>query len=940
VTVKKITLRGVATHNLKAIDLEIPHGQLLAVCGPSGSGKSSLIVDTLYAEGQRRYVESFSPYARQYLDQVEKPPADRLDGIPPSVVAINRIGKFGRRATVASTTELLGLLQLFFAKAARVVCPDCDIPIERARVESVTEAIKSLPDGTRLQIGFDAGPLDAARYAMLKSTGFLRVIVNGETLTLEALADQPMESSSCQIIVDRIKADSTESTRIAESLRTALHHGGGALMVWSEHPLAISEDASTHFAKVTVDGRGWMRQEFFVDLICPKCRRQFSDAEPNLFSESSPLGACPDCEGLGESSEYDMALIVPDDSKSIAEDAIAPWASPAYVHERDELMELAADYGIDVDAPWKKLSKAVRQRIWEGVPERKFGGLSGFFRWLEKRRYKMHLRIFAARWRSFSICQTCQGDRLRTNVLSYRVAEKTLIDVLKMDASAACEFFEGLNVSVVDAATAQIHARIMDSLRALQQLGLGYLPLSRTMRNLSLGEQQRVLIARMLRTSLVNLLYVFDEPTSGLHPLDAARVIDSIVDLHRRSNTVAVADHNRQFLSRCERIIELGPGSGERGGNVVFDGSFQALQKASRKASSGRAWLIQSNDVSEPRERRSGKRQPITLSGCTGRNLKGIDVSFPAGVICQVIGVSGSGKATLVRDTLFAHVARELGLGGEPPLPFESARGDAAIDGAILIDESPLTRTARSNPATFVKAYDPIRKLFAETEGAKKHRMTARHFSFNVAGGRCDKCQGVGVLNVDMHFLGELRTVCDECSGRRFRPEVLEARYRGMNIVEVLEMSAQQAFPFFRGERKIQVALKSLMDAGLGYLRLGQSLNTLSTGEERRLRLAPYLGSTTRGRSLYVIMRPTFGLHPGEIPRLVDAFDSLVDVGHSLIIVDNDLRLAHYADWLIEMGPGAGDEGGEVVFAGVPEDLPRSTTSPTAEFLRASTNGK
>jgi excinuclease ABC subunit A len=954
---KKIELRGVRVNNLKNIDLEIPHGQLVVVCGPSGSGKSSLVTGTLFCEGQRRYVETFSPYARQFMDQVERPAAERMLGIPPAIGYVSRPGRFGRRATIASTIEFLHHLQLLFTRIAEVICPKCERLVEKHNPQSIADWVESLATGNKLQVGFLAGQEDRHSVPELQGAGFVRAIVGESTVALSELSSDRIRTSPL-VIVDRFVAGKVDRQRLLDSLTTAFDFGSGALVV-----LVESNSEADKGAIRQVDGGSWIERRFFRELVCPICFQRFAEPDLQRLSDSSPLGACPKCEGLGSVSEYDMAKIVPDEEVSIRDGAIAPWNSPNYVHERDELLALAPAYKIPVDVPFKELSKAERQLIWDGVPERKFGGLAGFFRWVEKKRYKMHMRIFAARWKSFHECEQCHGRRWREEALVYRVQGRHIADLTAMSLASVSSFLQSL-LENADEPSASGHAvsrgmltgtkslsqkgsdplclskgltpfaigskpishsgklivrRLLEMTEALNGLGLGNLELNRPMQSLSGGEQQRLMIGRLLRSSLVNLVYVFDEPTTGLHPYDAEQIVQAIQSLRDRHNTVVVADHSPQMIALGERVVELGPGAGDQGGTVVFDGRVAELKK-NKDSATGRL-LATSKQALTAVNRRVVGQSRIRLLGCSGRNLQNLDVDFPLGVFCQVVGVSGSGKATLVRDTLYAAVAHHFGDKSQKPLPVRKLTGEDRVEGVVLVDDTPLTRSGRSNPVTFIKSFDLIRQLFAESEEARTQNLKAGHFSFNIAGGRCEKCAGEGFLTVDMHFLSDMRVICDECQGARFRLNVLKAKYRGKNIQEVLELTVQQAFPFFRGQKKIQVALKSLMDAGLGYLRLGQPLSTLSHGEERRLKLAQHLQSTQRGKKLFVVIKPTMGLHGSEIARLVDCFDSLLSVGHSVVVVDNHPRLAEYADWLIELGPGAGQDGGQVIFTGTPEEM-------------------
>ncbi|MBX3416679.1 MAG: excinuclease ABC subunit UvrA [Pirellulaceae bacterium] len=925
--VKAIELRGVRVNNLKKIDLDITHGEWIAICGPSGSGKSSLVMGTIFSEGQRRYVETFSPYARQFMDQVERPAAEHLRGIPPAIGYVGRPVRYGRRATVASAIELLNHLQLLFTRVAEIICPRCQVAVTRDSASSIVRWIEDVPAGRRLQIGFPISDDERHSRLELQSAGFTRVLVGNELKSISEITD--LSNGNPVVIVDRLTTSKFDRQRLLDSVTTVLDAGLGRCTVFVEQD-QLAPLQKNQIMRV-IAGSSWLERRFSRELVCQGCAERYFPPDPQRLSDSSPLGACPECEGLGSVSTYDIAKIVPNPKKSIREGAIAPWNSPSYEHELAELSELAPDYGIDLDASYQDLPETSRQLIWNGVPERKFGGLAGFFRWLEKRRYKMHLRIFAARWKSFNVCQSCNGRRWNEAALVYQVRGRRIADILDMSIAEAEAFFRGLiEDSELNPAGKLVAARLADMTGGLVELGLDSLKIGRPMRSLSGGEQQLLMIGRLLRSALVNLAYVFDEPTAGLHPDDAARLVSAIGKLATCGNTVIVADHSPQMLNAVGRVVELGPGAGELGGEVVFAGTPKQLA-SNRQSATGR--FLKPLIRTDRNYRTPSKDKQISLRGCKGRNLQGIDVDFPLGLLTQVVGVCGSGKSTLVRDTLYRALANKFDGAEESPEPFEKIIGTDRIEGVVLVDDSPLTRTSRSNPATALKAYDLIRKLFSESEEAKRQNLKPGHFSFNVAGGRCEKCQGEGYLEVDMHFLADLRLLCDDCRGTRFRPNILKAKYRGKNIHEVLNLTAQQAFPFFRGQRKVQMAIKSMMDAGLGYLRLGQSLNTLSHGEERRLKLAQHLGGVARGKKMFVMLRPTTGLHHSEIARLVDCLDSLIAVGHSIVVVDNHPLLATYADWLIELGSSASTTGGELLFTGSPLEIQKSRQSAFAKWI-------
>jgi excinuclease ABC subunit A len=681
-----------------------------------------------------------------------------------------------------------------------------------------------------------------------------------------------------------------------------------------------------------LDGVDWRRLGFSAQLACEDCNEVYPEPEPRLFSFNSPLGACPACEGFGNVIDIDMDLVVPDPNRSLKDGAIAPWNSPAYSHELEELLALAPDYGIPVDVPFRQLSAEHIERIAKGVPERKFGGLEGFFAWLERRKYKMHIRVFLSRWRSYRPCPACGGARLRPESLATRVGGKNLAEVSAMKIQDAGDFFRTLPLT---AWQSQVGRMMLDQVRSrlgyLEAVGLGYLTLDRTLRTLSGGEVRRVALTSALGSSLVNMLYVLDEPSIGLHPRDIQRLLGSILQLRRRGNTVVVVEHEEAVIRAADQVIEIGPGAGERGGRVVFQGTPAEMEQSPDSLTGD--YLAGRRGVGVSDRRRKPDHGWIRLAGARGNNLRNITVEFPLGVLCLVTGVSGSGKSTLVQDTLYPALCRRLRKEAPKPREFADVFGDGQIDDVILVDQDPIGRSPRSNPVTYLKAFDEIRSVFAETVEARARHYTAGHFSFNADKGRCSACEGDGQIEIDMQFLADVYMKCSQCRGRRYRDEILEVTYRGRNIAEVLEMTVREAFTFFRGQPKVQARLKRLIDVGLDYLRLGQPANTLSGGEAQRLKLAGYMSSSRRGRCLFLLDEPTIGLHFSDIVQLLDCFDALLAVGHSLIVVEHNLQLIKAADYLIDLGPGAADEGGAVVVQGTPEMVANHDQSVTGRFL-------
>ena len=951
---RQIELRGVSVHNLKHVDLDIPLHKLVAICGVSGSGKTSLALDTLYAEGQRRYIESFSLYTRQFLQRLDKPEAERIDGIPAAIAVTRDDVPRSNRATIGTATEIVDYLRLLYAKIGRLVCPQCGVAIQRYSPQAAEERMAGVPEGTRLMVGFVAeaaeGETAEELAARLQAAGFVRMHPHLDPLPVGKEAGQSERNGArwLQVIVDRLTAGTAAAQRLRDSLETAFNHGNGRAVALVESavghavpgvPSAADSAGKMPAPLVTIDGRTWQRLEFSSRLECPSCHRAFADPEPRRLSFNSPLGACPTCEGFGNVTELDMALVVPDPAKSIREGAIAPWNTPAYKHELEELLALAPDYGIPVNVPYRELSDEHRRLIREGVPERNFGGLRGFFNWLERRKYKLHLRVYLNRWRTSKLCPTCGGKRLNEEALAWKVAWKNIAEATQLRIDEALDHFSNLQLSAHEQQSARtVLPQIRSRLGYLQHVGLGYLSLHRTIRTLSGGEGQRVSLTSALGSSLVNMLYVLDEPSVGLHPRDVERLVGAIAGLRDRGNSVVVVEHEEGLLRAADQLIEIGPGAGVRGGKVVFQGPLAEMLREG--ASLTGDFLAGRRGISIPEQRRPATRGRIRLIGARGNNLQNLTVDFPLGCLCVVTGVSGSGKSTLVQETLYGTICHRKKKDCDDPLPYDEIVGDGQIDDVVLVDQSPIGRTPRSNPVTYIKAFDPIRAVFAETVDAKMHNYTAGHFSFNVEGGRCDACEGEGFTRIDMQFLADVYRKCPVCGGTRYRKEILAVKYRGQNIADVLKMTIREAFAFFRGQPKVQARLKQLIDVGLDYLQLGQPANTLSAGEAQRLKLAAHLSEASKNRTLFLLDEPTTGLHPSDVVTLLDCFDALLAVGHSLIVVEHNLQLLRAADYLIDLGPGAGPAGGRIVAQGTPEEVAASGESVTGRYLTESLAAK
>jgi excinuclease ABC subunit A len=961
---KPLIVRGARTHNLKNVDVTLPAGKLVIITGVSGSGKSSLAFDTIYAEGQRRYVESLSAYARQFLERMEKPDVDRIEGICPAIAIRQKNSVRNPRSTVGTTTEIHDYMRLLFARVGRTFCRQCGQEVIRETAEIVAKRLGELPDGARLLIGFeipvvsisastpsssedngdeDSDELEPAKNGIdgigetingLRRRGFGRLLVDGKAVTFDDLDLSTFANrTTLEVVVDRVRIEGDLRTRLTDSIETSYREGGGAAfaIVLGRDPGPGIRDQKL---EPTVD-RGLRTEDlrivFSERFDCRACGIAYETPQPRLFSFNNPFGACPTCHGFGNIIELDMGLVVPDPSLSINQGAIEPWSKPHYRAQLADLKRAARKSGIHLDVPWKDLSDDERKFVVEGDGD--FEGVRGFFRWLERKKYKVHVRVFLSRYRGYLACPDCGGARLRREARNVRIGGRTVDEVSALTVDAARQFFTDLQLSEKESAVAdKVLKEIQKRLSFLSDVGLDYLSLDRLSSTLSGGESQRINLATSLGSALVGTLYVLDEPSIGLHSRDNQRLIDILRQLRDQGNTVLVVEHDEDMIRVADHIVDMGLGAGEQGGRVVYSGTLPGLLQETRSLTA--KYLRNELAIPVPSPRRKGIGQKIRLRGASEHNLKDVDIAIPLNTLTCVTGVSGSGKSTLVHDVLYAAIKRAKGDWDRRVGTFSELEGLEYITDVALVDQTPIGRTPRSNPVTYLKAFDPIRELFSLTKDAKARGLTASHFSFNVPGGRCEACQGEGQVRVEMQFLADVFVPCDQCDGKRFKPQVLEVKYRGRSVHQVLEMTVREALTFFSASPKVLRRLQVLDEIGLGYLRLGQPATTLSGGEAQRIKIAAHLSSFGGERVLYILDEPTTGLHFDDIAKLLAAFRKLVEAGHTLLVIEHNLDVIKTADYVIDLGPEGGAAGGEVVATGTPEQIVQAEGSHTGRALR------
>jgi excinuclease ABC subunit A len=931
---EQIEVRGARVHNLKNVSLSLPVNKLTVFTGVSGSGKSSLAFDTLYAEGQRRYVESLSAYARQFLERMDKPDVDEIVGISPAIAIRQKNSTKNPRSTVATQTEIYDYLRLLYARAGQTICHVCGREVKKDSPESAAEEILAeLPDGTRFYVLFpiqddvsrelvkaakkgktkaSAKELSTSAFLIsLLQQGFPRLFRDGQMIELQKPEDYPFQDfENTYVLIDRLKAEPDVMQRLVDSLEICFREAHAAVIE-------------------TTEGT---RLKFADTFVCKYDGTRYEEPEPQLFSFNSPFGACPTCQGFGNTIGIDYGLVIPNPLLSLAAGAIEPFSRPQYAWAQKELVKYCQAASVDMKVPYADLPDYQQNCIIYG--DEGWRGIKGFFEWLETKKYKLHVRVFLAKFRGYTKCPDCNGQRLRQAARDVKIGGLSLPEIVEMSISDAFTFFEKLELTTERAQIAdKILLEIRRRLKFLVEVGLDYLTLGRLAATLSGGEAQRIQLATNLGSLLVGTLYVLDEPSIGLHPRDNSRLIRILENLRDIGNTVLVVEHDEETMRAADHIVDIGVHAGEYGGNVVYEGDFAGLLK--NETSLTAKYLRGDAEIKIPQKRRSvsAKRQ-IEIVGAREHNLKDVTVKIPLDMLVCVTGVSGSGKSTLVHDVLYAGLKKKRGEWNTHVGFFKELKGAELVDDIILVDQSPIGRTPRSNPITYIKGYDAIREVFASTNAAKTKGYNASHFSFNVPGGRCEVCQGSGTVTIEMQFLADVELTCEDCRGMRFKSEILDVKYKGKNIHEVLSMTIREAMMFFKDVAKLVSRLKVLDAVGLGYLRLGQSATTLSGGEAQRVKLASHLAQKTTAKTLFIFDEPTTGLHFDDINKLLAAFRALIDSGGSLLVIEHNMDVIKTADHIIDLGPEGGIGGGQIVATGTPEEVVKVEGSFTGKYLK------
>ena len=936
-----IQVRGARVNNLKNVSFSIPINQMTVVTGVSGSGKSSLAFDTIYAEGQRRYVESLSAYARQFLERMDKPDVDEVRGIAPAIAIRQKNSTRNPRSTVGTQTEIYDYLRLLFARVGQTFCRVCGRQVYRDSPESIAEEVlSSVPEGTRFYVLFPAAAPEqsanekqsqktksksrrpgqqtlrfnvTAHLMSLMQRGFTRLFFDGQVVELNSPDDfKRADFENVFVLVDRLAAREDIRQRLVDSLEICFQEGHGTAFIESAEP----QPKRFHFSE---------------RFECKYDHTIYATPEPRLFSFNNPFGACPTCQGFGNTIGLDLDLVIPNPGLSLKEGAIEPWTKPQHEWAMSELKQFCRSEKISLTTPFIQLSRDEQQAVIEGRGD--WAGVRGFFEWMETKKYKLHVRVFLSKYRGYTLCPDCNGGRLRQEARDVKIGDRTLPEVCALSIKDADAFFSSLSLSAEQTAIAErILFEVQRRLKFLVDVGLDYLTLDRLASTLSGGEAQRIQLATNLGSSLVGALYVLDEPSIGLHPRDNDRLIRLLQNLRDIGNTVLVVEHDAEMMRAADHILDIGPSAGELGGRVMYEGDFNGLMKDETSLTA--RYLRGDAEIKEPKQRRAVHKRQLLIEGASEHNLKAIDVEIPLDMLVCVTGVSGSGKSTLIHDCIYAGLKKQRGEWQGHVGAFQKLEGGSLIDDVILVDQSPIGRTPRSNPVTYIKVYDAIREVFAGTREAQARGFDPSHFSFNLPGGRCEVCQGDGTVTVEMQFLADVELVCEECKGTRFKQQILDVRYRGKNVHEVLSMTVREAISFFREVPKITNRLKVLDDVGLGYLRLGQSATTLSGGEAQRIKLAAHLLKRTGAKTLYIFDEPTTGLHFDDINKLLGAFRALIEAGGSLLVIEHNLDVIKTADYIIDLGAEGGEAGGYVVGVGTPEEIMSLQKSYTGSFLQ------
>ncbi len=912
---KKIIVKGAREHNLKNLTFEIPRNKLIVFTGVSGSGKSSLVFDTIYAEGQRRYVESLSAYARQFLERMNKPDVDFIQGISPAVAIEQKTGGRNTRSTVGTTTEIYDYLRLLYARVGKTICFQCGKEVKKATTTTVTQWLAEQPEGSKFYLGFPLhsheGTTVKQEVDLLKKRGFFRLFISEKLVDLnEDEVKLPKNKKDIKVVVERFKITKDIREKLADSIEVTFKEGENRLVLIN---------ADTNEIK-----------DFNKFYEC--CGIRYEEPEPRFFSFNNPFGACPVCQGFSKTIGIDMNLVVPNPNLSLMDGAIAPFRTPKFSHYLRDLIQNSKQFGIPIHIPFKELSAQQVSLIRKGFGS--FKGIDKFFEKLEEKTYKMHIRVLLSRYRGYTTCSACKGSRLRREALQVKIADKSIYDVVQLPIDQSLKFFEDITLSEYDMLVAErVLKEIIKRLTFLKNVGIGYLTLERLSSTLSGGETQRINLATSLGSSLVGTLYVLDEPSIGLHPRDNLKLINILKNLRDIGNTVIVVEHDPEMMKHADILFDMGPKAGINGGDIIARGTYDEVMK-NPDSLTGK-YLSGKIKIPVPKKRKTQSTKEVVITGASENNLKNINVNIPLNKFVVITGVSGSGKSTLIHDILFGGIAKYFGFAPSKVGKFEDIRGGQFIDDIVIVDQSPIGKTPRSNPISYIKAFEIIRDIFASTHQAKARGYKPGYFSFNVPGGRCETCQGDGFIKVEMQFLADLYLECEDCNGTRFKKEIREITYRGKNLVEVLDMTVDEAVEFFQGNEKLAKLLQILKDVGLGYIKLGQPSNTLSGGEAQRIKLASHLtAQREKKHTLFIFDEPTTGLHFDDISKLLNCFNLLLERNNSVVIIEHNLEVIKCADHIIDLGPEAGDKGGEIVAEGTPEEIAANENSWTGKFLK------